>query len=95
MNNEIVLITARKQQALNELAQRLSQAGLKVDTVLMDVADDKSVQQAKNIVEQRYGKLDCLVNNAGVIIESGYEFSNLLNQVIGDTPQHPYLTTHG
>ena len=95
MNNEIVLITARKQQTLNELAQRLSQAGLKVDTVLMDVANDKSVQQAKNIVEQRYGKLDCLVNNAGVIIESGYEFSNLPSLVIGDTSWHPYLTTHG
>lgn len=80
-----VIISARKQQALKELAQRFDKAGLKMDTVLMDVADDKSVQQAKNLIDQRYGKLDCLVNNAGVIIESNYGFTNLPSQVIADT----------
>ncbi|MBI3187250.1 MAG: SDR family NAD(P)-dependent oxidoreductase [Gammaproteobacteria bacterium] len=80
-----VIISARKQQALDELAQRFTKAGLKIDTLLMDVASDQSVQQAKKIIEQRYGKLDCLVNNAGVIIESNYEFTNLPSQVIADT----------
>ncbi|HEX5637889.1 MAG TPA: SDR family NAD(P)-dependent oxidoreductase, partial [Gammaproteobacteria bacterium] len=71
--------------ALDELAQRFTKAGLKIDTLLMDVASDQSVQQAKKVIEQRYGKLDCLVNNAGVIIESNYEFTNLPSQVIADT----------
>ena len=80
-----VIITARKQPALNELAQRFSKAGLNIDTLLMDVADDQSVQQAKQAIEQRYGKLDCLINNAGVLMDANYEFTNLPSQVIADT----------
>lgn len=83
--NYQVIVTSRQQPALEKLAQRFSKSGLHIDTLLLDVADDKSVQQAKKTIEQRYGKLDCLVNNAGVLIDNGYNFTNLPSQVIADT----------
>lgn len=62
-----VILTGRDPQMIAQLNERFNDTELAINTQLLDVADDQSVNQAKAEVEERFGKLDCLLNNAGVI----------------------------
>ena len=59
----------RKPQAL-EWQNRLAAEGLEIDLVQMDVADTQSCETAANELLGRYGRLDVLVNNAGITRDS-------------------------
>lgn len=62
-----VVLTARDEAKAQAAAERLWEEGL--DTVhprVVDVASDGSVQRLRERVEQDFGSLDVLVNNAGV-----------------------------
>jgi NAD(P)-dependent dehydrogenase (short-subunit alcohol dehydrogenase family) len=52
-----------KAEKLNAMAQ---QAGVAVELVVMDVADDDSVKRGFAEIRERAGRVDHLVNNAGV-----------------------------
>jgi NAD(P)-dependent dehydrogenase (short-subunit alcohol dehydrogenase family) len=61
-----VVITARREQWLNEAEQTLKDQGVPVHAFIADVADPASVE---NLVQQTLatgGKIDVLVNNAGL-----------------------------
>lgn len=62
-----VALAARRRAAAEEAAGRLSAEGLEVWPLELDVSDDASVQAARRLVEERLGRLDALVNNAGVL----------------------------
>ena len=49
-----------------ELTQAARQDGLKLDIIQLDVNDPKSSEQAVQEVLERAGKLDVLINNAGI-----------------------------
>ncbi|MEV0388837.1 SDR family oxidoreductase [Nonomuraea sp. NPDC050643] len=51
--------------------EKLRAAGLDVFGVPLDVTDDQSVSAAAELVERQAGRLDALVNNAGVSGETG------------------------
>ncbi|HEX6352313.1 SDR family oxidoreductase [Actinophytocola sp.] len=58
--------------ARREIAvEKLSAAGLDVFGVPLDVTDDRNVTAAAELVERQAGRLDVLVNNAGVSGEVG------------------------
>ncbi|MHA7926484.1 MAG: SDR family NAD(P)-dependent oxidoreductase, partial [Marinobacter sp.] len=59
----------RKAQAL-EWQNHLAKEGLEIDLVQMDVADTQSCETAANELLGRYGRLDVLVNNAGITRDS-------------------------
>ncbi|WP_222107422.1 SDR family NAD(P)-dependent oxidoreductase [[Actinomadura] parvosata] len=50
-----------------QAAAALAAAGLTVRPVRIDVTDDASVSQAAELIEREYGRLDVLVNNAGML----------------------------
>ena len=56
---------------------KLDSEGLKPHLLRLDVCDDEDIQQAKKYVEKEFGRIDCLVNNAGIIIENNYTFGNI------------------
>ena len=61
-----VVITARREQWLSEAEQALKDQGVAVHAMIADVADPASVEQ---LVQQKLaacGKIDVLVNNAGL-----------------------------
>lgn len=61
-----VVITARREQWLNEAENFLKEQGIAVDAMICDVADAGSVEQLVQQTIEKNGKIDVLVNNAGL-----------------------------
>ncbi len=61
-----VLIGSRDPRRGEEAAAALRAAGGDVHAVTLDVTDEASVQEAAKQVEERFGHLDVLINNAGI-----------------------------
>lgn len=62
-----LLICARDATALNQAAWKLHDAGAEVYAVPCDVTDSHAAERLIAEAETRYGGLDVLVNNAGII----------------------------
>jgi NAD(P)-dependent dehydrogenase (short-subunit alcohol dehydrogenase family) len=56
--------------------EKLKKDGLDVKLVQLDVTDPNSIRAAKDFIEKVEGKLDVLVNNAGIL-----HFYSLANHV--------------
>jgi NAD(P)-dependent dehydrogenase (short-subunit alcohol dehydrogenase family) len=61
-----VVIADRDAEAAKRATMDLSGKGYRVDVVLMDVTDSKRVAQVADELVSRYGKIDILINNAGI-----------------------------
>jgi NAD(P)-dependent dehydrogenase (short-subunit alcohol dehydrogenase family) len=70
------VLCARDAQKGDEAAKSLQQDGLKAIPVQLDVTEQKSIDAAKHMVEERFGKLDVLVNNAAVLYDSWQRAEN-------------------
>lgn len=73
-----IAITARSADKLQELAQLIRQKGTECLAVPVDVTDESSVQAMTEQVMEYYGRIDVLVNNAGVgrfasVVEAGLD----------------------
>jgi NAD(P)-dependent dehydrogenase (short-subunit alcohol dehydrogenase family) len=58
--------TVRSLDKAAKLRAMAEQAGVEVTLVVMDVADDESVRRGMREIQERAGRIDNLVNNAGV-----------------------------
>ncbi len=61
-----VVITARREQWLNEAENFLKDQGIAVDAMICDVADAASVEQMVQQTIEKNSKIDVLINNAGL-----------------------------
>jgi NAD(P)-dependent dehydrogenase (short-subunit alcohol dehydrogenase family) len=61
-----VTLAARRPDKLEAAARELAAAGLEVEHVAGDLSDEAVVRQVVEAHRERYGRLDVLVNNAGV-----------------------------
>ena len=59
-------VAARRPEKLAEAAARLRDAGFEVEEVAGNMADEADVQRVVAAHRERWGRLDVLVNNAGV-----------------------------
>ncbi|WP_433267412.1 SDR family oxidoreductase [Micromonospora vinacea] len=59
-------VGAREQTRRDAAVARLGDAGVDAFGVPLDVTDDSSVAAAADLVAERFGRLDALVNNAGI-----------------------------
>ena len=63
-----VIVTARDPAAADSTAEELSDGGrLDLQAEPLDVADPGSVERLRNRIEEEPGRLDSLINNAGVM----------------------------
>lgn len=63
-----VVITGRDEESLTEAAQQMAGNGRSVETMVCDVSDVAAIQQMVDSVHQKYGRIDVLLNVAGVNI---------------------------
>ncbi len=63
-----VLLGARDRAKGEAAARKLSQVGLDVRFLEIDVNDSESIGKAATQVERDFGRLDILINNAGVML---------------------------
>jgi NAD(P)-dependent dehydrogenase (short-subunit alcohol dehydrogenase family) len=59
-------ITARRPESLERAAQQLRDQGIEVEHLAANVAQEEAIRDVVNRHRERYGRLDVLVNNAGV-----------------------------
>jgi NAD(P)-dependent dehydrogenase (short-subunit alcohol dehydrogenase family) len=69
LNGFQVILTSRNPEMGYKAAQKLKESDLIVSFLLMDVDNQESIRQAASTVKERYGRLDVLINNAGVYLD--------------------------
>lgn len=86
-----VLLAARRVDRLDTLAAELSDEGRSVATVACDVADPTSCASAVDAAMNTFGRVDVLVNNAGIgtavpaLKETPEEFRSVVDVNLGGT----------
>jgi NAD(P)-dependent dehydrogenase (short-subunit alcohol dehydrogenase family) len=71
-----VVIGARSQELGEKAAAEVRASGAEADSVVLDVTDPGSVAAAAEHIEARYGRLDALVNNAGISRPAGSDLDS-------------------
>ncbi len=66
-------------------AAALSQKGLSVEAVQLDVTDVNSIEQARQAIQQKHGRLDVLVNNAAVLLDENSNIMRLSIEIMRET----------
>ena len=66
LGNQLILCSRNKEKG-QEAAKEMDQS---VDVQELDVTKASSIENLKNYIEKTYGKLDVLINNAGIISET-------------------------
>ena len=61
-----VVAAARTREQIETLAREIADAGGQADAVPTDLVDEASIQSLFAAVRERWGRLDVLVNNAGI-----------------------------
>ncbi|MDG1927789.1 MAG: SDR family oxidoreductase [Flavobacteriaceae bacterium] len=92
----IPVIVGRNKKTILEAVEKLSKKGASVGFALAELTDPKQCQEAVDTVRRQYGKIDGLVNNAGVNDSIGLESGN--HKAFMDSIQknltHYYLMAH-
>jgi len=61
-----VALAARNEEKLSQAVEEITSAGGEVAAFKMDVADEESIKDGVKAVLEKFGKIEILVNNAGV-----------------------------
>jgi len=61
----IVYAGARSQEGGSKLEQAADNLGVALNSIILDVCDNDSINRAIETIQQQTGKIDCLINNAG------------------------------
>ncbi|MEW9674436.1 SDR family oxidoreductase [Ammoniphilus sp. 3BR4] len=64
-----VILASRDPEKGHKAIQKLRESNLDVSFVSIDVDNHESIRQASTTVNERYGRLDVLINNAGVYLD--------------------------
>lgn len=90
-----MILTARNAERLRQNAEELASAGTAVLAIPADVTDEAQVQDVFRLAMGRFGKLDLLVNNAGIF--NGGPLDELSveiwDRVIATNLRGPFLCT--
>lgn len=67
LRGHYLIIGARRREKLRILCDELQAQGASVDALLLDVTQPQSLQKMVEFALEKYGRVDVLVNNAGVM----------------------------
>jgi NAD(P)-dependent dehydrogenase (short-subunit alcohol dehydrogenase family) len=87
-----VLMGARDMAKADEIASSMRKQGREVSVVKLDVTDNDDRDRVYTEIESQYGRLDILINNAGILLDgpdggtqATREPSEALEEVVRDT----------
>ncbi|MFC2092856.1 SDR family oxidoreductase [Bacteroidota bacterium] len=75
----IVILTARRKTILNKLLQEIKPHCKEASAFVCDITSPKNVESVANRIIKKYGKIDGLINNAGVSV-----FKTFLDTTVTD-----------
>src|SRR5687768_3914636 len=61
-----VTVSARRPEKLEDAARQLGDEGVEVHSVAANMADEDDIKKAVSGHRERFGRLDVLINNAGI-----------------------------
>jgi NAD(P)-dependent dehydrogenase (short-subunit alcohol dehydrogenase family) len=90
-----ILLGARDLARGEEAAAALRGSGIEVRAVKLDVDSEADRQAVAQLIEKDYGRLDILINNAGVLLDSrnGNETSITSSKILHDTFETNFFST--
>jgi NAD(P)-dependent dehydrogenase (short-subunit alcohol dehydrogenase family) len=97
MKGFTVILGARTLDKATRAADALARDGAAAEPVALDLTDPRSVNAAAKTVEERHGRLDVLVNNAGVLFDQddwGGGIAGLDEKVLRDTLETNLIGTY-
>ena len=77
---------ARSLQRGDDARKVLESEGLRPSLLELDVDSTQSIHSARDVVKEKYGQLDVLINNAGILIRVKKEYSHLQCLFVCFTP---------
>jgi NAD(P)-dependent dehydrogenase (short-subunit alcohol dehydrogenase family) len=86
----VVVVGARSQKSADETAKKLTAENIEAYPVVLDVTKEADRNAAASFVEKKFGKLDILINNAGVGPEDG-----IFNSKTAQTTEKELLNVFG
>ncbi|MFD1774838.1 SDR family oxidoreductase [Paenibacillus rhizophilus] len=85
LNGFRVILTSRDPETGHAAVQQLKESNLDVSVMVMDVDNQESIRQSAITVNERYGRLDVLINNAGVYLDENEKLLNLEPSILEGT----------
>jgi NAD(P)-dependent dehydrogenase (short-subunit alcohol dehydrogenase family) len=80
-----VVVAARRLDKLREVEQRIASAGSEAMAVQCDVGDPAQVEAALEAACRHFGRVDIMVNNAGIAAEVGAVPENIPHELFEET----------
>lgn len=72
-NHASLVLIARHPDRLNEAAKKIRAIGAEVQVIVGDIADPETTHRAVQCALENFGKIDIVVNNAGIITRTPVE----------------------
>jgi NAD(P)-dependent dehydrogenase (short-subunit alcohol dehydrogenase family) len=69
-DGQLVILAGRKLDAVQQAAAALTKEGYSAEALALDVTSTSSIAAAVAQVESKHGRLDVLVNNAGIMLDA-------------------------
>ena len=80
-----VILASRDPKKGHEAVGKLKESGLDVSFVGMDVEDPESIRQAATKINEQFGRIDVLINNAGVYLDDQERLSTMEPTILEKT----------
>ncbi|SFH55117.1 NAD(P)-dependent dehydrogenase, short-chain alcohol dehydrogenase family [Priestia megaterium] len=80
-----VILTSRNSETGHEAVQKLKASHLDVSYVVMDISNEASILKAAATVSEQYGRLDVLINNAGIYLGENQKLVNIDPSILEKT----------
>ncbi len=90
-----VILTSRDETKGKAAASKLKSENLDIIYHSLDVTRDDSVQQLADFINQQFGRLHVLVNNAGVFIEKNADYPSIFDTKVDTIRQTLEVNTYG